>query len=118
MLRTFTNCWVSGRRMQNRHATCMMGCGHEDSIQHYATCKHILAFGTSDLWVQPLPPEDRLAGFLGVLRAQPVAHHHDVLRRALLTTATYKLHGWWRHHPGPRLGPASMLRALRVQLRE
>ena len=118
MLRTFTNCWMSGRRMQNRNAKCMMGCDQEDSIQHYATCRHVMAFGTTDLWLQPLSPEDRVAGFLGVLHAQPAEHSHDVLRRALLTTATYKLHGWWRHHTDHRLGSAAMLRALRIQLRE
>ena len=104
--------------MQNRHAQCMMGCDQEDSIQHYATCPHIMAFGASDLWIQPLSLEDRLAGFLGVLHAKPDEHQLEVLRRALLTTAAYKLHGWWHHQPGPRMGPASMLRALRIQLRE
>ena len=44
-----------------------MGCDREDPIQHYATCKHILAFGASDLWLQPLLSEDRAAGFPGRL---------------------------------------------------
>ncbi|CAK0886032.1 unnamed protein product [Prorocentrum cordatum] len=104
--------------MQNRHAQCMTGCDQEDSIQHYATYPHIMAFGASNLWIQPLSPDDRLAGFLGVLRAKLDEHQHEVLRRALLTTAAYKLNGWWRHQPGPRMGLASMLRALRIQLRE
>ena len=36
----------------------------------------------------------------------------------MLITVAYKLHGWWRHQPGPRMGPTSMLQALRIQLRE
>ena len=118
MLRTMTNCWITGRRMQQRGGRCMMGCDAEDAIEHYATCRHIQHFGQAELWLDPLPVEDRLPGFLGVLHGRPADHHKEVLRRALLTTAAYKLHGWWRHHRGPPLGQAAMLKALRVQLRE
>ena len=41
MLRTLTNSWITGRRMQQRAATCMMGCDAPDAIEHYACCRHI-----------------------------------------------------------------------------
>ena len=96
----------------------MMGCDCEDSIEHYATCKQIILFGSSNLWLPPLPPHDRLAGFLGLLYTGYKEHAREISRRALLTTAVYKLHCWWRHKREGHLSPAGMLQALRVQLRE
>ena len=118
MLRSVTNCWITGRRMQRRCGRCIMGCDAEHSVENCASCRHILLLGTTDLTLQPLPAEDRLAGFLGLLHGRPEDHGVTVCRRALLTTVAYKLHGWWRHSHGPPLPPGEMQRALRVQLRE
>jgi hypothetical protein len=96
----------------------MMGCEAEDSIEHYASCRHVSEFGHRELGLEVLPPAERLAGFLGIRTARPAEHGHEVRRRALLTTAAYKLHGWWRCNRVRGLQTEGMMQALRVQLRE
>jgi len=118
LLRTNTNCWLTARRMQQRDSHCMMGCEAEDSIEHYASCRHVSEFGHRELGLEVLPPAERLAGFLGIRTARPAEHGHEVRRRALLTTAAYKLHGWWRCNRVRGLQTEGMMQALRVQLRE
>mgnify|MGYP002811724459 CR=1 FL=1 len=118
MLRTLTNSGITGRRMQQRAVTCMMGCDAPDAIEHYACCRHTNQVDSTDLWLQPLATENRLPGFLGLLHSKPPEHSQKVRCRAMLTAAAYKLHGWWRHYRGPPLTTEAMGRVLRVQIRE
>ena len=122
LLRTITDCWITARRMPQRVRTrcsCMMMCDADDSIQHYASCIKVHEVGRQELGLARLAtPGERLASFVGVAWAAPAEHGQQVRRRAILTTAVYKLHCWWRHAATPPQTAAGMQQALRVKLRE
>ena len=42
--RMLFNGWCTARRFQDGDATCVFGCGGEDSIEHYCRCKLVVRF--------------------------------------------------------------------------
>ena len=97
--RTWWNGWVTGRRMQlapGVRRSCVFGCtalGAEDSIEHYASCQHVAAFAARALQLPRLEtPQLRLASFLLLDVAAPMAQRDVLVRQALRAAAVYRTH--------------------------
>ena len=99
LLRTWWNGWVTGRRFQNYHGSCMFGCpGHADSIEHYATCPMVTDFANRRLNLRrPTAQEERLGTFLVLLPYPSREHLDELARRAIMTTTVYLTHCWCKH---------------------
>ena len=90
LLRSWCNGWVTARRMQDNGA-CILGCGGEDSIEHYAACQIFRGFCVQKLFLTP--KEDPLGCFLCLVRESTA----ETRKRALALYALYSLHGIIRH---------------------
>ena len=121
--RTWWNGWVTSRRMQRGQgglAGCAfgcVGCGAEDSIEHYASCQAVSQFAARDLALErQQSPAARLAAFLVLDVPSPCQDKVALTRRALLTAVVYRTHCLVRHGAVP---PGAAAReALRQSLRE
>ena len=64
-IRTACNGWLTARRFQ-AHGTCVLGCGGDDSVEHYAGCAEFLRLRQRFLGLPPPGVARRLAVFLGL----------------------------------------------------
>ena len=120
LLRTLWNGWVTARRWPDgpmAGASCIFGCRHTvDSIEHYASCVVVADFAQRRLGLPRAPsPEAGLAQFLLLDRVADQRPQKELILRALLTAAVYKVHNWWRHasRRTPRMTRDALHQAVR-----
>ena len=101
VLRTALNGWCTARRFQGT-GMCFLGCGGEDSVEHYAVCPEVVEFSK-----KINVPYHGMDAFLLLL---PTKHMSDraLARLALRTATVYAAHCRARHSPAGPFSAAAL----------
>ena len=116
---TLYNRWTTARRFQQSYeGTCWLGCGGDDSIEHYLRCSHGRAFARAQLGLDYSPSE--MWGLLMLAELPSGAADTDDLwtRVALQHYVLYRTTHRLRHLPPPCLPLGEVWRALQQSLAE
>ena len=86
--------------LDGRASACIFEClpGRPDSIEHYAVCPAVAAFGMNRLGLRPVAEHrHRLLQFLALDIPNAAADREGALKRAIRTAAVYRTHCLVRH---------------------